>query len=291
LKILVTGATGFLGSALAAHLQGRGHHLAVLVRATSELRRLGARWSNFELGRCANDGEVTAFVRQVAPDVVIHTACCYGRRGESELQISDSNVRFGLVVLDALLKCERQFAFINTGTVLNPGSNSYALSKHQFMQWAQEIRARHADRMQLTNVLLQHMYGPGDDETKFPTHIVRACLRNDAVIKLTPGEQTRDFVYIDDVVMGYEVLLCNLHRLESMEEIELGSGIAVRLRDFVETAHTLTASRSQLCFGAVPYRAGEPMHCQADTARLRALGWSPAYDLRTGLIKMIERGS
>lgn len=138
------------------------------------------------------------------------------------------------------------------------------------------------------NVLLQHMYGPGDDASKFTTHVLHACHRNDPVLKLTAGEQARDFIYIDDVVSAYDTLLTQRHQLDTVQDIDVGSGVAPTIRQFVETAHRLTASRTELLFGALPYRANEAMHCLANVARMTQLGWVPAFDLNAGLKKTIE---
>lgn len=288
MNILLTGASGFLGSALALRLLNDGHQVALLLRPTSRLDRLRGRDAAFDLGRCATDNEVDAFVRRVQPDAVIHTACAYGRQGESLLQLADANLRLGLLILQALQRTERPVAFINTGTVLAPEVSPYALTKHQFAQWGRFVAGQSSGQLRFINVLLQHMYGPGDDPSKFTTHVLHACHRNEPTLKLTAGEQTRDFVYIDDVVSAYSTLLDECTQLEPVLDIEVGSGVAPTIREFVEIVHRLTASRTELLFGALPYRVNEAMHCQADVARMKALGWLPKFDLEAGLKKTIE---
>lgn len=143
-------------------------------------------------------------------------------------------------------------------------------------------------KLSFINVLLQHMYGPGDDASKFTTHVLHACHRNEAVLKLTAGEQARDFIYIDDVVSAYDALLRQCHQLDVVLDIEVGSGVAPTIREFAETAHRLTESSTELLFGALPYRANEAMHCLANIERMTQLGWHPAFDLDAGLKKTIE---
>lgn len=288
MNILLTGASGFLGSALARHLLDGGHQVALLLRPASRLDRLRGMDSAFDIGRCATDDEVDAFVRRVQPDAVIHTACAYGRQGESLLQLADANVRLGLAILQALQRTGRTATFINTGTVLGPEVSRYALTKHQFAQWGRFLAAQSAGQLRFINVLLQHMYGPGDDASKFTTHVLHACHRNEPALKLTAGEQTRDFIYIDDVVSAYSTLLDQSTQLEPVLDVEVGSGVAPTIRQFVETVHRLTASRTELLFGALPYRANEAMHCQADISRMNTLGWQPRFDLEAGLKRTIE---
>ena len=289
MNILLTGASGFLGSALALHLLDARHQVALLLRPTSRLDRLRGRDSAFDIGRCATDGKVDAFVRRVRPEVVIHTACAYGRQGESLLQVADANLRLGLVMLQALQHTGLAVTFINTGTVLAPEVSPYALTKHQFAQWGRFLAAQSAGQLRFGNVLLQHVDGPGDDASKFTTHVLHACHRNEPELKLTAGEQKRDFIYIDDVVSAYSVLSDKCHQLESVLDIEVGSGVAPTIREFVETVHRLTASSTKLLFGALPYRVNEAMYCQANVERMKELGWKPVFDLEAGLKKNIEQ--
>lgn len=288
MKILLTGASGFLGSALALHWRNAGHQVALLMRPTSKLDRLPGSEGSFDIGRCTTDAEVDAFVKVAQPEVVVHTACAYGRQGETSLQLFDANLRLGLVILQALQNAAQPVTFINTGSALEPEVSPYALSKHQFAQWGRMLAVQSGGKLRFVNVLLQHMYGPGDDASKFTTHVLHACHRNEPVLKLTAGEQARDFIYIDDVVSAYDMLITQCNQLDAVLDIEVGSGVAPTIREFVETSHRLTASSTELLFGALPYRANEAMHCLANVERIKKLGWEPAYDLNAGLKKTIE---
>lgn len=288
MKILLTGGSGFLGSALALHLHKKGEQVALLLRPTSKLNRLGRSESEFEIGRCSSDAEIESFLRSVRPDVVIHTACAYGRLGESVLQLADTNVRFGLRISEVLLSIGSPVTFINIGTALEANVSAYALSKQQFSDWGKLIARQSTEQFRFVNVILQHMYGPRDDATKFTTHVIHACQKNQSELKLTEGKQRRDFIYIDDVVSALTVLVEQRAQLEIALDIEIGCGIAPTIRDFVETAHALTSSRTKLIFGAIPYRPNEPMHHQANITRIKALGWKPRFDLQAGLKQTIQ---
>lgn len=288
MKILLTGGSGFLGSALALHLRKMGEQVALLLRPTSKIDRLGLSESEFEIGRCSSDTEIDSFLRSVRPDVVIHTACAYGRLGESVLQLADTNVRFGLRISEVLLSIGSPVTFINIGTALAPNVSAYALSKQQFSAWGKLIARQSSKQFRFVNVLLQHMYGPGDAATKFTTHVIHACHESQSELKLTDGKQRRDFIYVDDVVSALTLLVQQRAQLEIALDIEIGCGTATTIRDFVETVHALTFSSTKLIFGAKPYRLNEPMHHQANITRIKALGWKPIFDLQTGLKQTIE---
>ena len=277
-----------MGSALALHWQNAGHQVALLLRPASRLHRLRGLDASFDIGRCSTDAEVDAFLWRVEPEVVVHTACAYGRQHETRLQLFDANLRLGLVMMQSLQHVAQSVSFINTGSALAPEVSPYALSKHQFAQWGSMLSAQSDGKLRFVNVLLQHMYGPCDDVSKFTTHVLHACRNNEPSLKLTAGEQMRDFIYIDDVVSAYDTLLTQCNQLPEFMDIEVGSGLAPTIREFVETAHRLTSSHTELLFGALPYRANEAMHCLANVERITQLGWHSAFDLNAGLQKTIE---
>lgn len=291
MNILITGGSGFLGSALARYFQKKNHSVSILLRPESKLDRLkDIDLTKIKIARCADDEEIRVFVQSARPDVIIHTACAYGRHGESLTEILGTNLRLGVLLLEAAQTLDHPVMFVNTGTVLKPDVSAYALSKQQFVAWGKQSVETSKSQIQFINVLLQHMYGPGDDESKFTTHVLKACRDHCASLDLTAGEQQRDFVYIDDVVSAYGVIVDQRRALATFDEIELGSGEAPTIRVLVETIHHLTQSTTQLNFGAVAYRPNEAMVCKANISRLREQGWTPAYDLQAGIQKTLELG-
>ncbi len=287
MNILITGAGGFLGSALARKLGGMDHQVSLLVRKNSDLYRL-TDLSTYKIGRCETDQEITQFISDVSPDAVIHTACCYGRNGESTLKIIDSNLRFGALILNAINGLGKKVSFINAGTVLSRDASFYALTKIQFEELGAYISNTSNQSIQFINIKLQHMYGPGDDASKFTSYVINSCKNNVLTLPLTLGEQKRDFIYIEDVVEAYAMIIESLELLNGFEQIELGSGTAPRLRDFVEIVHKLTDSKTELLFGKIPYRENDAMCMVANINALKKIGWIPKFDIAAGVKKTIE---
>jgi CDP-paratose synthetase len=284
MRVLITGASGFLGSALVHGLAAAGHEVVALLRSTSADHRLKPLPDGVVLQRAADAAGAAQAVRETEPDAVIHTACSYGRHGESFAAVAEVNLGFGLAVADAAIAAGVP-RFLNTDTVLDRHANAYALSKKQFAEWGRWLAEQ--GRIRFCNLLLQHMYGPFDDDSKFSTHVLRACRANIEALALTPGQQRRDFIHIDDVVAAYRCVLESPSE-SGWQEVEVGSGEAPTLESFVRLVHRLTGSRTRLEFGAVPYRAGEALCCVADTTALRDLGWKPRYALEDGLRQTLE---
>ncbi|MMZ62827.1 dTDP-4-dehydro-6-deoxyglucose reductase [compost metagenome] len=139
------------------------------------------------------------------------------------------------------------------------------------------------------NARLEHVYGPNDGPNKFTTHVITQMLNNIPSLDLTLGEQKRDFIFIDDVTSAYRLVTKNLHIFsDCYNEIEIGRGMSVSIRHFIESAHLLTNSKTKLKFGALPYRESEIMDSYANTLKLNELGWSWNDGIDDGIRKIIN---
>ena len=286
--ILITGATGFLGSHITRALHAAGHRVIIIKRATSRLERIEDITQDLAIFDI-EDGPETVFKDMDKIDAIVHTATSYGRHGETISQIFEANTAFPLRLLEVAIRSKRD-TFINTDTILNKYLNNYSLTKRHFTEWGRYL-ADNGD-LRFINIRLEHMYGPGDDPSKFTTHVIRSCMQNVPELKLTPGEQRRDFIYIDDVVAGYMRLLQVVEGVPpGFSQYDLGTGEAVTIRHFVETVHRLTGSSTTLDFGGVPYRKNEIMCSEADVAPLRNLGWCCKTSLEDGILKTINKES
>ena len=284
-QILITGATGYLGSHLVHALVATGHCVAVLKRRSSSLMRLEGLLPQIQLFDI-EDGLEKPFQVIGHIDVVIHVATCYGRNGESDATIFEANTAFPLRLLEAAASFKTA-AFINTDTSLDKYLNAYSLTKKQFMEWGRFFAKR--NRLRFLSMRLEHFFGPKDDDSKFTSHVIKSCLANVPELKLTLGEQVRDFIYIDDAVSAYLLLLEKMDQLTGQYiEFDVGSGEAVSVREFVEKIHQLASCVTELKFGAVPYREGEVMYSNADTRFLKKLGWHANVSLEQGIVKTMK---
>jgi nucleoside-diphosphate-sugar epimerase len=286
-KILLTGVTGFLGSHLARVILSSGYDLVALKRGSSSLRRIESIQDNIALIDVDNINFEALFTQHGNIDAIIHTATTYGRTNETINEIFTANTTFPLKLLEAASRAGVKL-FLNTDTILDKNLNPYALSKYQLTQWGKFFSIH--NNIKFINLRLEHFYGPKDVATKFTTYVINNCMDNISELKLTFGEQKRDFIYIDDVVSAYLIVLKNATDFnKSFVEFDIGSGKSISIRSFVETVHRLTGSNTHLAFGVIPYRIGEAMDSSADISNLSALGWKCQYDLVEGLKRTINQ--
>ena len=249
MRVLLTGATGFLGSHLLKALVSKGYEVVVLKRSTSDMWRLKGFENTFKSYDIDRVPLQTAFEEQPI-DIVIHTACAYGKKGESMQEILETNLMFGIKLLNTSISFNSK-SFFNTGTFFNIGAlsykylNYYALSKKQFEEWLQVA----SDKIQVINLKLEHMFGEQDGNDKFTTWILNELKQEKPTIPLTAGTQKRDFIYIDDVVSAYLTCLEQVPQLKNFNDIEVGTGVLTPVKTFVtlvkSTLEKLKATISQ----------------------------------------------
>lgn len=292
MKILLTGVTGFLGSHLADALIHQGHEVIGLKRLHSKIERLKEVGERVRFVSIENGLDP---IFEAHPDIrlIIHSATAYGNAGEGVSEIVTANVVMPLKLLEWSVRQEN-CAFINSDTFFCKANDTYGhlatyiATKKFFLQLAKNLAAEHGTTF--CNMQIEHMYGPGDGVQKFTTSIVQQLLDNKSEIKLTPGQQVRDFVFVGDVVGAYQKVADAIesNTLKGWKSFEVGSGIPHTVLDFVTMAHRITASKSQLIFGALPYRESEIMHSQADVDALSELGWYPETKLEDGINALVD---
>jgi len=281
--VLLTGATGFLGSHILKRLLFENYNVIVLERTFSNTFRIQED-NNCVKTYDIDSIKIESIFQENKIDLIIHTATQYGRKEESIIDIVKSNLMLPLelIVLAEKYSVEK---FINTDTLLDKRVSSYALSKKQFRNWLQF----YSTNMICINVSLEHFFGPLDDSTKFVTYILKNLMNNIESIDLTLGEQERDFIYIDDVVEAFMTILKCSEYSNGFYEYEIGSGKNVKIKDFILLAKQIIGNRTtQLNFGAFPYRENEVMRSDVNLANISALGWKPLVDFKDGLKQTIK---
>jgi nucleoside-diphosphate-sugar epimerase len=301
-RVFVTGGTGFIGSHLVAALLREGAEISVLVRSSANLGRLEPyrdRLSLVEGDICQPDSLVSG--QAFNPEVVFHLAA-YGveRPLDSVSDAVNVNVR-GTTNLLSLFSGKlgaRLRAFVYTGTDFEYGigsglrtecdelrpPNYYAASKSAGWLFCRAFTEIY--QIPVVGVRPFLTYGPNQGERRLVPYVILSALDGQD-IKLTGGDQVRDFIYVDDVAQG---ILCAAKIPDAVGEMfNLGTGIGVSLRTIVQRIIELTGSSSRPLFGAIPYRKGEIWDLRADASKsLRVLGWSAKTTLDFGLEQAIE---
>jgi len=287
--ILLTGSTGFLGSQILKKLVKKEcFNIIILKRSFSNIFRIEKNLEKvkiYDIDTC----KLENIFKENNIDIILHTATQYGRKHESIIDIVETNLMLPLNLIN-LAKLYNVSTFINTDTLLDKRISSYALSKKQFRNWLQY----YSNDMICINVSLEHFFGPNDDNTKFVTFILKNLIDEVDSLDLTKGEQERDFIYIDDVVDAFILIIENINNKNGFLEYEIGSGINIKLKDFILKIATIVGNKkTKLNFGALKYRKNEVMISHVNLSEISKLGWYPKVKFEDGLKRTInlEKGS
>lgn len=128
-----------------------------------------------------------------------------------------------------------------------------------------------------------YLYGPDEDERRVVPALIRALLQGKR-FPATKGEQVRDYLHVDDIASGLRVLVENPAKVD----FNVSSGVPVTMRRMMEIVGEITGRGDLIDYGALPYRDWEPRFICGDNERLRAMGWSPKYDLECGLAEVVD---
>jgi nucleoside-diphosphate-sugar epimerase len=292
MNILLTGATGFLGMALAEKFSGQGHKVYGIVREKSSFEKKNLLQKN---GVNLLDSElIKKSIVENRIDCVVHAATNYGREEASLSEIFESNLILPLQILKELSKLEKRVTFINTDSFFNKENNiyspliDYSLSKKSLLEWLMYF----SDLFPVINMRIEHIYGPGDGIAKFIPSITQKLLDPKTTsIDFSPGLQIRDFVYIADVVDSFCVLIKNIsgETQNGFVEYQIGTGEGTTIRDMVNHLAILTNSNSRLEFGALPYREREIMSSISNKSFQNEYQWKHQTTLEKGLIEVISK--
>jgi CDP-paratose synthetase len=281
--ILMTGATGFLGSYLLGALI-KDFNIIITVRSQSKYDRI-KKYLNDIVIININNHKVENIFKNNKIDIVLHCGTNYGYNNSHLHEIVDSNLMMPLELLTFSSRYNIDY-FINTDTIIDKNVNGYSLSKSQFKEWLVYDKSR----FKKINIALSHFYGPGDNKTKFIENMIQRHKDNESLIELTPGKQKRNFLYIDDVVNAFILIINNLKNLnENYTKYEIASMDSTTIKQVVTTINSLIPNNTKLCFGALPYRKNETMNYKTNLTKIHSLGWKQMVTLKDGLLQNIEQ--
>ena len=295
-RILVTGAGGFVGAAVAKAALAAGHEVVAVVR--NDKARLASVANRLSLHRVdLSDGSaVEALLGSAAPDIVIHSAWegVGGALRSGGIQLD--NIRIAFALAEAAIAAGAR-KFVGIGSQAEYGRYDRKIVESDLPQptmlyGAAKLAACHlvAQRCREAKVAfawlrLFSVYGPGDTANWLIPSTAAALVRGKAP-RLTAGIQKWDYLHIDDVAQG---VLAAATADEATGVFNLSSGDPVAVRTIVESIRDLAAPGLDLTFGDIPFGPDQIVHLDGDNSRLRAVtGWCPRVPLETGLRQVVD---
>jgi len=292
MKILVTGATGFIGQNLVKVLLDKNYEVHCIIRVDSNTSNISQNITIFKYDE--NIGSLIEYFNKQNFDGVIHLASLFlaSHTQDDISNLISSNVKFGTELLEASKQSNTKW-FINTGTFwqnyenesYNP-VNLYAAIKEAFESVAKYYTQ--TSNLIFTIIKLNDTFGANDTRNKV-FNLWNKIAKSSETLEMSAGEQIIDISYIDDVISAYEVLITHLSSDQKEDfknkEFVVTNNEKMSLKELSKVFEEATNTKLNIRWGARPYREREVMIPYNNGQTVP--NWNQKYTLKQAIQKTI----
>ena len=297
-RVVVTGGSGFLGSAVVNKLRFRGCQNIIVPRS-----------SNYDL---RDQGAIVRLYKDAQPEVVIHLAAVVGGIGANRAnpgRFFYDNAVMGI----QLMEYARRFGidkFVAVGTICaypkfapvpfkedelwngypEETNAPYGLAKKMMLVQAQEYRAQY--RFNAIYLLPVNLYGPGDNFDLETSHVIPALIRkcveakendDEQIVLWGDGSPTREFLYVEDAAEG---ILLATERYNGSEPVNLGTGEEIPIRNLAQMIAGEVGFSGSIVWDTTKPN-GQPRRCLDVTRAQQYFGFLAQCGLREGIARTV----
>jgi|TARA_B100000678_G_scaffold207949_1_gene175522 UDP-glucose 4-epimerase len=305
LKLLITGGLGFVGSHLVDSLVKKNHKIMILTKTLSKKKNIkkSAKKIQIEKIDLTNFQQLGKIIEKFKPDVIIHLAgnASHSKSFENPLKDIDSNAKTTLFMLEKIRKLNTQCKFIlgstfivigkpkklpvNENTPCNPttiyGTNR--LSSEYFCKIYHEVYGLHTNIFRITN-----SYGPREQiipKKNAVNFLIYKSFKKEEISIYNQGKFFRDFIYIDDVISGINIIL---KKGKSGELYWISSGKKTWFYEFGDILEKTTGCKVKYSETPVYTKKVDVGNFVVSNSKLRKLGWSPKISVDVGVKKTLK---
>ncbi|MBI5024577.1 MAG: NAD(P)-dependent oxidoreductase [Candidatus Omnitrophica bacterium] len=278
MKVLVTGATGFIGQYLVPELLARHHSVMAVARDAGRAQKMPWHKQVTFIASDIYDPALDPLRVFGVPDAVVHLAWP-GLPNYKDLFHFEKNLPADYAFLKSMILGGVKHVLV-TGTCLEYGMQSgalseetvtvpatpYGLAKDTLRKFLQALQSKHLFTLQW--VRLFYMYGPGQNPGSLLAQLDSAIARKEAVFNMSGGEQVRDYLPVEEAARDLASLL---DHPDCSGIINCCSGNPITVRQLVEQRIADRRSDIKLNLGHYPYPDYEPMAFWGDNTKIKSL--------------------
>ena len=289
-RVLVTGASGFIGRHALGALAARGYEVHAVARRPSA--ESAAQWHAVDL---LDAHAAATLLARLRPTHLLHFAW-YAEHGkfwtapenfawvdasQHLLQAFVANGGRRFVGVGSCAEYDWNAGHCSEAATALVPATLYGTCKDLFRRYLEAYAQHRGIEAGWGRVF--HLFGAGEHPARLAASVI-AALRRGEPAACTAGEQLRDFMHVADVAAAFAALLDS----PATGAVNMASGDPVTIRTFVTQIAELMDRRELLRLGALPTRAGDPPVLTADTVRLNTeVGWRPGAALQERLRETI----
>lgn len=295
-RVLITGANGFIGGHLIDALDGLGALVTVV-----DMRHSDGKGPVREyVGDLCDANFTETCVKECAPEIIIHLAASKDRSADigAFSHAVSTNLTGSINLFASAMKLKGLKSAVVLGTAEEYGNNptpfvedmrerpvsAYSYSKLCVTRLCETLYSLHGTPFVVLRPTVA--YGPGQGQEMFLPALIKTLLAKKE-FPMTHGIQTRDFVYVDDLINA--ILSASVSPQAAGQIINIGSGNPVAIADIASKAARLLGREDLLRIGALDYRCGEAMEYYVNTSRARQLlDWTASFSLDEGLKRTVK---
>lgn len=274
MNILLLGATGYLGGNIVYQLSNE-HNIICIVRNSSNISKL----NNINVNIVSNElDKIELAMKTWHIDCIINSICTYDKNNTLYEDMFVSNIIFPLEILNLAIKYDVE-NYITMGTSLPDKFNMYSFTKHKFSSFGKYCCEN--NKLNFVDLQLEMFYGGLFEPQNRFLNACKIKMQKNEDIQLTQGLQKRDIIRVEEVVNIINKLIVSDY-IKGYMVLPVGSGENHSIRDIVIYMKNEMQSSSNLIFGAVPDRKGEP-DTLADIRWYNDIGFKLQYSFYDGL--------
>lgn len=300
-RIIVTGATGFVGANLTRRLLQNGHEIHLLVRQNCHLWRIEDICSQIHLYEVnlGDEENLTEIVSKIQPDWIFHLAVHGAYSSQTNLnQIIQTNIIGTINLVQACLNTGFE-AFVNTGSSSEYGYKNIAPSETEWLEPNSYYAVTKASatlfcrytaqshKVNIPTLRLYSVYGAYEEPTRLMPTLIQYGLKGELPPLVNP-DIARDYIYIDDVIDAY-LLAATVQNQEFGSIYNVGTGIQTSLKEVVDVARRVMKIEAQPEWGSMANRQWDTNVWVANISKIQtALGWQASYNFEQGFSLMVD---
>ena len=300
-RIILTGASGFIGANLTRRLLQDRHEVHLLMRDGYLRWRIEDIIKDVHIYKInfTDKQSVEKVVRKIRPEWIFHLAANGNYSWQNDLdQIIQTNFLGTVNLVEACLKIGFD-TFVNTGSSSEYGFKDYAPSEHDWLDPNSYYAVTKASttlfcrytaqkyNVHIQTLRLYSVYGPYEDPGRLmPTLIIKGL--NGHLPPLVNPNIARDFVYINDVIDAYYLAAMKPDK-QFGAVYNVGTGAQTTLHSVIDVAQRVLNISEEPQWGSMKDRQWDTSIWIANNQEIKSkLGWQPKYDFEQGFRKMVD---